>query len=182
MKALEYPEEAEEGQGELEMTNANSNVVQKHLSELAQQVVHIVQACNEEQELLEDEFDSFKANIELLESRIQIDKHRVDSEVAGVGTLVELQQAVSQEIRSGVNILQAQDNQIVEEANSIFEAYTIELESMSERITGCDAQIQSIKGTNIGIQRSLKDMNSKIVTVNEVLNSLKNSLKDIPSR
>jgi hypothetical protein len=41
MKAIEFPEEAEEGQGELEMPDANSNLVQKQLSELAQQVVHI---------------------------------------------------------------------------------------------------------------------------------------------
>ena len=181
MKELEYPKGAEGGQGELEMTDANSNLVQKRFSELVQQVVHIVQACNEEKELFEDELDWFQANLEILESRIQTDKHRVDSEVAGVGTQVQLQQAVLQEIRSGVNILQAQDDQIVEEANSIFEAYGIELDSMSMRITGCDAQILSIMGTNIGIQRSLKDMNSKIVTVNAVLNSLKNSLKDIPS-
>jgi hypothetical protein len=41
LKAIEFAEEAEEGQGELEMPNANSNLVQKQLSELAQQVVHI---------------------------------------------------------------------------------------------------------------------------------------------
>jgi len=90
MKALEYPEEEEEGQGEREMTDANSNLVQKQLSELAQQVVHIVHACNEEKELLEDKFESFKANTEILESRIQTDKHGVDSEIAGVGTQVQL--------------------------------------------------------------------------------------------
>jgi hypothetical protein len=66
MKAIEYPEEAEEAQGELEMPDANSNLVQKQLSELAQQVGHIVQACKEEKEILEDEFESVKANIEHL--------------------------------------------------------------------------------------------------------------------
>jgi SMC interacting uncharacterized protein involved in chromosome segregation len=104
MRAIEYPEQAEEGQGELEMPDASSNLVQKQLSELAQQVVHIVQACNEEKELLEDEFESVKANIEILESRIHTDKQRVDSEVAGVGTQMQVQEAVLQEIRSGFNI------------------------------------------------------------------------------
>jgi hypothetical protein len=74
MKAIEYPVEAEEGQGELEMPDANSNVVQKQLSELPQQVVHIVQACNEEKDILEDESESVKANIEILESRIHTDE------------------------------------------------------------------------------------------------------------
>jgi len=95
---------------------------------------------------------------------------------------MQLQEAVLQEIRSGVNILQAQDNQIVQEANSIFEAHKNELEVMSKRITNCDSQILSIKGTNIGIQRPLKDMNSKIQKVNEVLDSIKTSLKEVPSR
>jgi deoxyribose-phosphate aldolase len=94
MKAIEYPQEAEEGQGELKMPYANSNLVQKQLSELTQQVVHIVQACNEEKEILEDEFESVKANIEILESRIYTNKQRVDMEVAGVGSQMQLQEAV----------------------------------------------------------------------------------------
>jgi hypothetical protein len=74
MKAIEYPEHAAEGQGELEMPDENSKLVQKQLSELVQQAVHIVKACNEEKEILEDEFESVNANIEILESRIQTDK------------------------------------------------------------------------------------------------------------
>jgi hypothetical protein len=64
MKAIEYPEEAAEGQGELEMTEVNFNLIHRQLSELAPQVVHVVQAGNEDKELLEDEFESVKANIE----------------------------------------------------------------------------------------------------------------------
>jgi len=86
MKAIEFPEEAEEGQGELEMPDVNSNLVQQQLSELAQQVVHIVQAYKEEKEILEDEFESVRANIEILETRIHTDRQRVDIDVAGVGT------------------------------------------------------------------------------------------------
>jgi hypothetical protein len=95
-------------------------------------VVHIVQACNEEKEVVEDVFESVKANIEILESRIHTDKQRVDMEVSGVGTQMNLQGAVLQEIRSGVNILQAQDNQIVEEANQIFETHMREMEAISK--------------------------------------------------
>jgi predicted nucleic acid-binding Zn-ribbon protein len=95
---------------------------------------------------------------------------------------MQLQEVVLQEVRSGVNILQAQDNQIVQEANSIFEAHKNELEAISKRVTKCDGQILAIKGTNIGIQRSLKDMNSKIQKVNEVLQSIKKNFKEDPSR
>jgi heme oxygenase len=76
----------------------------------------------------------------------------VHKEVAGVGSQIELQEVVLQEVGSGVNILQAQDNQIVQEANSIFEAHKNELEAISKRVTKCDGQILAIKGTNIGIQ------------------------------
>jgi len=56
------------------------------------------------------------------------------------------------------------------------------MEAMSKRITNNASQILAVKGTNIGIQRSLKDMNSKIQKVNEVLNSIKSSLKEVPSK
>jgi len=72
--ATEYPDEAEQGLGELEMQVKNPNLVQTQLSELVQLVVDIVQACNEEKELLEDEFESVQANIKILEIRIQTDK------------------------------------------------------------------------------------------------------------
>jgi hypothetical protein len=74
MKAIEYPEEAEEGQGELELSDAYSNLVQRQLSEYAQQVVHLVQGYNEEQDIVEEEFKSVKANRGLLDTRIHTDK------------------------------------------------------------------------------------------------------------
>jgi len=64
---------------------------------------------------------------------------------------MQLQEAVLQEVRSGINVLQGQDNQTVQEANSIFEAHKSELEAISKTVTNCDSQILSIIGTNIGI-------------------------------
>jgi len=113
MRAIEAPDEADLGQGELEMQDVSSNILQKQLSELAQPVIHIIQGCNQEKEVLEDECDSVKANIEILETRIYTDKHCVDMDVAGVGSQLQLQEAVLQELQSGINILQGQDAQIV---------------------------------------------------------------------
>ena len=89
MKIIEAPEEAELGHGELEMPNVNSGLVQKQLSELAQPVVHIIQACNEEKEVLDDECESVRANIEILEARINTDRLRVEN-VAGEGMQMQL--------------------------------------------------------------------------------------------
>jgi hypothetical protein len=46
-----------EGQGEIEMSEVRTDLVQRQLSELAQQIVHVIEGCNEEQDVLEDEFD-----------------------------------------------------------------------------------------------------------------------------
>jgi len=71
LKAHEEPEEAEERQGEVAMWEVNSDLVQNQLSELAQQVMHVIQACNEEKEIIEDDFESVENNIQILETRIQ---------------------------------------------------------------------------------------------------------------
>jgi hypothetical protein len=116
---LEEPEEAKEaesGQSKVEMREPDNDLVQKQLSELAQQVVHVIQACNEEKDILEDEFDKLKNGILILESQLQTEKVRIDAKVAGVGPMMQLQQAMVQELRSGICILQDQDNQIVGEA------------------------------------------------------------------
>jgi len=91
MNVLEYPEGAEEGLGELQIPDANSKLVQKEMSELAQQVMHIGQACNEEKELLENEFELVRANITFLETIIQTNQQRVDVEVSRVGSQMQLQ-------------------------------------------------------------------------------------------
>jgi len=182
MRAIESPEEAELRYGEIEMSDQSSRLVQMQLSELAQEVVHIIQACNEEKEVSDDEIDLVKANIKILETRIYTDQHRADADVAGVATQLQLQEAVSQELRSGVNILQGQDAQIVQQANDICITHKKEMEVMSKRITDNASQILAIKGTNIGIERSLKDMNSKMQKVNEILDTIKRSLREDPSK
>ena len=48
----------EDGEGEIEMTQANSDLLQKLLSELAQQIALLIEARNEKKEILEEDFDS----------------------------------------------------------------------------------------------------------------------------
>lgn len=51
------PSPAAQGQGELEMTDVNQHLVQKELSELEDQVSNVILGCNEEKELIEEEFE-----------------------------------------------------------------------------------------------------------------------------
>lgn len=60
LESHEEREEAVEGQGEVTMTEVNSDLVQNQLLELAQQVMHVVPACNEEKEIIKDDFESSK--------------------------------------------------------------------------------------------------------------------------
>jgi len=129
LKSQEEPDEAPSSQGEVEMVEANTDLVQEQLSELAQQIVHVIQACNEEKEVLEEDFDSIKNGIIIMESRLQMEKVRIDSEVQGVRSVMQFQQAMLEEIRSGIHVLQGQDNQIVGEATELFAGIRQELEA-----------------------------------------------------
>jgi hypothetical protein len=100
LKEQEEPEEGSEGQGEILMTEANSDLVQKQLSELAQQIVLLIEACNEEKDILKEDFDSVRNGILMMETRLQTKKSRIDSEVQGVGSMMNFQQAVLAELRS----------------------------------------------------------------------------------
>jgi hypothetical protein len=52
------------------MMDANTHLVQKQLLELAQQIVHVIEVCNEEKDILEEYFESVRNGILLMESRL----------------------------------------------------------------------------------------------------------------
>jgi len=130
------PEEAFEGQGEIDMLEPNTNFVQDQLSELTQQIVHVIEACDLEKDVLKEEIDSVRNGIVIMESRLPTEKSRLDAEVSGVGSVARFQDAMLQELRAGVQVLQTQDNQIVQEATELFGRMRSELEDQSKRITG----------------------------------------------
>jgi len=120
LKSQEEPDEAPSGQGEVEMNEASTNLGQKQLSGLGQQIVHVIQSCKEEKDILEEEFDCLKNVITIMESRLQMEKVRIDSEVQGVGSSMLFQQAVLEQLRWGIHVVQEQDNKIVGEAADLF--------------------------------------------------------------
>jgi len=74
IKEQEEPDEAVEGQREIGMVEPNADLVQEQLSESAQQIVHVIEVCNEEKEVLQEEFDSVRNGIVIMESRLQTQK------------------------------------------------------------------------------------------------------------
>jgi len=123
------------------MGEAHSDLVQDQLSEHAQQVLHVIQACNEEKEIIEDDSESVKNTNQILETRIQTERQRIDPEASGVSPQTELHHAVSKELQSGIYILHSQHNQIVGEATELFSGIPIEMEAMSKQITTNSIQL-----------------------------------------
>jgi len=107
---------------------------------------------------------------------------RIESEVQGVGTAVYLQEAILQEVRSGISVLQAQDNQIVQEASSLFDRIRSEMTNMSKRISDNSLQILAVKNSNQNIQKNIVSLTKKLDEVNRVMAAITDSLKDIPSK
>jgi hypothetical protein len=126
------PEEALEGQGEVVMAEANTDLIPTQLKEFAQQILHSFEASNEEKDILEEEFDTVKQGIHIMEFRLQTEKAGIDCKILEVGTMAHLQDAVLQELRSGIHILQSQDNQIVGEATDLFNGICQELKALSK--------------------------------------------------
>ena len=123
-----------EGQGEVQMSEANPDLVHKQLSELAQQIVHVIEACNQGKDILEEDFDSVRNGIRIMESRLQTEKTIIDSEVQGVGSMMSFQQAMLEESRAGIQVLRRQDDQIVGKATDLFAGIKAELDSQSKKV------------------------------------------------
>jgi Holliday junction resolvasome RuvABC endonuclease subunit len=82
IKEAGEPEEAELGLGEVEM---NQDPVKQQLEGLTQQMVHIIEACNSEKGIIEEEFLSVNQDLQILEGLIRTEKSLLDQEVSGVG-------------------------------------------------------------------------------------------------
>jgi hypothetical protein len=74
MKAMEFPNEANQGQGLLAMPDASYDLVLKHLSELAKTIMHITHTCNEEKDVLKDELQLVCEDIGIPEIRVRTEK------------------------------------------------------------------------------------------------------------
>jgi hypothetical protein len=59
---------------------------------------------------LEGDFDSLKNGIIIMESSLQMEKIRIDSVVQGVRSAMQFQQAMLEELRSGIHVMEQQDN------------------------------------------------------------------------
>jgi len=132
IKEAGEPEEAQLGLGDVEM---NQDPVKQQLEGLTQQMVNIIEACNSEKGIIEEEFLSVNEDLQILEGRIRTEKSLLDQEVSGVGHQLMIQQTILDEIRGGINILNGQDNDIVREAKEAFDGITLQIQDMVKQQT-----------------------------------------------
>jgi len=161
------------------MLEPNTDFVQEQLSELAQQIIHVIEACNEEKDILEEEFDSVRNGIVIMESRLQTEKIRIDSEISGVGTMARFQEAMLQELRSGIHVLQSEDNQIVQEATDLMRK---ELEAQSKRISDNTLQLLAVKTSTQSVQKGLSLLSKRVDEVVRTTAAITTSLKQVPTK
>jgi predicted nucleic acid-binding Zn-ribbon protein len=164
--------ESVEGQGGIEMTEVNSELVQIQLLELEQQIIHVIEACNEVKDVLEEEFDSVRNGIPIMESRLQTEKIRIESEVFGVGTMANVQDAMLPELCSGIHVLQSQANQIVSEATDLFNRMRQELEALSKRISDNTLQISAVKVSTESVQKGVSILSTRIDEVIKAMTAI----------
>jgi len=106
-------DEAPSGQWDVDLTETNTDLVQRQLSELAQQIIHVILACHKENDILEEESDILKNGLMIRESRLETEKVPIDSEVQGVGLMMYFQHLILEEICSCIHILKEHDIQTV---------------------------------------------------------------------
>jgi len=176
------PEEALEGHGEVFMSEAPTVLVQEQLSELPQQIDHVIQACNNENETLEGEFGSVSNTIQTIEVCLTTENHRISTEVSRVGSQMLLQQDVLQEVQMGIKVLEGQDDPIVEDASTMFPAVATELQSLSKRISDNTIQILAVKQSSASIQKGMKNFTTRIDSVIWILAPVTKTLNEVPSK
>jgi len=98
------------------MVEATQESVKNQSSKVAEQVVQVIQLCNEEKRILEEEFDCVQKGNLIIESKLRTEMVRIDSEVSGVRSMMHLQQVALQALHTGIRILQGCNNWIVSEA------------------------------------------------------------------
>ena len=129
----------------MEKTQLNSDLVQKQLSALTQKIVHVIQASKEEKDILDKEFDSLKNGILFMDGRLQIEKVRILSEVHGIGSMIQLQPTILEEMQSGIQIPQQEDTDIVVEATELSAVIRQELDAQRKKITNSQLQSFAVK-------------------------------------
>jgi hypothetical protein len=179
IKEAGEPEEAQLGLGEVEM---NQDPVKQQLEGLTQQMVHIIEACNSEKGIIDEEFLSVNQDLQILEGRIRTEKSLLDQEVLGVGHQLMIQQAILEEVRGGINILNGQDNDIVREAKEAFDGITLQIQDMVKQQTSHASTLMNHKRSLVKIIDDFKAWKNSQQSLENKVDQMDNYIKTLATK
>jgi len=180
IKEAGEPEEAQLGLGEVEMRL--DDPVQKQLQGLTQQMVHIIEACNSEKEIIEEEFLLVHQEIQILEGRIRTERSLIEGEVSGVGGQLMMHQAILQELRNGINILQEQDNDIVKEATKAFNGKSVQIQDLVKKTTTNHNSLLNHKAEIVKLQDDFKIWKTTQQSIENRVEVIDKYVKSLPNK
>jgi len=169
---------AEQGLGEVEMREQDP--VQSKLQGVTQQMVHVVQASNEEKGLIEDEFIAVRLDLELLEVQIWMEKPRLQREVSAVGGQIMIQPAMINEIRHGIMILHSQDNVIIKETGDIFRGIHQQIYDSPKKQTETESTFLNHRRSMMTLQDDVKRINLSNISLASTMEEIKKVIRTLP--
>ena len=156
--------------------------VQGTLERKTQQIVHVVEARNEEKRIIVDEFLPVRQDLDIPEGRIRTEKANIVEDVSGVGGQVGLQQAISEEIRAGISVVQTQDNVIVQEASSIFQGIHQQIANIIKKQVENGSTLLNHKKAVVTIQEENNNLSGRKNDIRDAIEGLQNFLETLPSK
>jgi polyhydroxyalkanoate synthesis regulator phasin len=144
--------------------------------------MHIVEACNSENGTIKDKFESVRFDLEILEARIPTDEAKFHAEVSGVGSQMRLQQVVLEEIRTGINILQKQDNTIVEEASEVFQGIHRQPANAAKKNFDNTVQLIAIKAMISKLKDDFRLWRTTQQSLENKVELIEKRIKDLPTK
>jgi len=95
--------------------------------------------------------------------------------------MARFQEAMLQELRSGIHVLQSQD-QIIQEATDLFGGMQKELEAQSKRISDNTLQLLAVETSTQTVQKGLSLLTKRVDEVVRTTAAITTSLKQIPTK
>ena len=145
-------------------------------------MVHVVQACNEEKGLIEDEFIAVRQGLELVELQIFTEKVRIEGEVSGVGGYVVIQQAMNNEIRQGITMLQTQDNVSIKAAGDIFEGIHKQIHNSLKKKTENGSTLLNHRRSIMRMQEDVWKIQISNITLSSMVEAIDKFVQTLPTK
>jgi len=123
-----------------------------------------------------------KQDVEISEGRIRTEEAKMEGQVSVVQGQVGLQDAIIEEMFSGIAVLQTQDNMIVQEVSSIFQGIDQQIANIIKtQITNGSTLLNHEKAI-VKIQEENKTISEKQGVIEETIEVIQNYLDLLPTK